>query len=209
MSTTKKVAKKSVALSLSRTPPPQLITNALHYITCMTSNAHFPNPLPALTTVSAQIAALQPAYDLSLTRAKGSVGKMHLEVKKLDILLKALAAYVESIANVDPDNASNIISSSGMPEKKTSPRAPKIFTAKAGKAPGSAVLNCKAQSRAAYLYQVTTDPATVSWETIYAGITAKFLKTGLISGTRYYFRYATVVKGLQNAWSPVVNLVIQ
>ncbi|HEV7232559.1 MAG TPA: hypothetical protein VGO45_14575 [Bacteroidia bacterium] len=210
MSTTKKVSKKAVALNISGTPPSQVIVNATHYVTSMTGNAHFPNPSPALPAVSAQITALQAAYDLSLTRAKGSVGKMHLELKKLDILLKALAAYVESVANADPDNASIIIKLSGMTEKKPANRGPKIFSAKAGKTPGTALLNCKAQSRAVYVYQETTDPATAtSWTTVYTGITAKFLKTGLISGTRYYFRYAVIIKGLQSDWSPVVNLVIQ
>jgi hypothetical protein len=175
----------------------------------MTGNAHFPNPNPALSAVSAQANVLQAAYDLSQTRAKGSVGKMHLEVKKLDILLKVLAAYVESVANADPDNASIIINAAGMTEKKPTQHPPKVFSAKAGKAVGTALLNCKAQSRAVYVYQETTDPATAaSWTTVYTGITAKFLKTGLISGTRYYFRYAVIIKGLQSDWSPVVNLVI-
>ncbi|HEV7230874.1 MAG TPA: hypothetical protein VGO45_06075, partial [Bacteroidia bacterium] len=67
----------------------------------------------------------------------------------------------------------------------------------------------KAQKNAIYVYQMTTNPKNeASWTTIYKGLIAKFIKTGLTSGTRYYFRYAVILKGVQGAWSPVLSIIV-
>ncbi|HEV7230707.1 MAG TPA: fibronectin type III domain-containing protein, partial [Bacteroidia bacterium] len=127
----------------------------------------------------------------------------------LALSLKTLSGYVEGIANLDPVNAENIIISAGMAVKKPSVHGPKLFTAKPGKAAGSVNLDSKAEKGAVYVYEMTTDPNTpASWTNIYIGKTTKFLKTGLSSGQRYYFRVAVIIKGVQEPWSPVVNVVI-
>jgi hypothetical protein len=209
MSTKPKLVKKSVALGLSRLTVPQTIASSDHYVTCMTGNAHFPNPNPSLAVVSAQIAVLSAAYSTSLTKVKGSANKMHVELLALHVLLKGLAGYVETMANADPVNAENIINSSGMPVKKPSPKPPKIFTAVARKTPGVVRLNSKATLRASYVYEMTTDPTLASgWTNIYIGGDVKFDKTGLTSGTRYYFRVAVSIKGILSAWSPAVNVMV-
>jgi hypothetical protein len=209
MSIASKVPIKETALLLSKQSPPQVSANASHYVQCMTGNANFPAPSPSLASVTALITALDNAYDVSLTRVRGSVSKMRVALKKLCISLKALAAYVESTANADPDNASNIIASSGMPEKKAKVRAPKGFTAKAGKLMGSVVLNTKAVKGSAYIYQMTTDPTNpASWVTICTVTKVRFTKTGLTSGTRYYFRVAVSTKSVQSDWSFVLNVLV-
>ncbi|HEV7230789.1 MAG TPA: fibronectin type III domain-containing protein, partial [Bacteroidia bacterium] len=127
----------------------------------------------------------------------------------LALSLKTLSGYVEGIANLDPVNAENIIISAGMAVKKPSVHGPKLFTVKPGKAAGSVNLDSKAEKGAVYVYEMTTDPNTpTSWANIYIGKTTKFLKTGLSSGQRYYFRVAVIIKGVQEPWSPVVNVVI-
>jgi len=92
-----------VALGTSKIPVTQLIANTRHYVTSMTGNTHFPTPSPDLASVTTQVNLLETDYNISLTRVKGSVSKMRAEQKKLIIQLKALAAYVESVANADPD----------------------------------------------------------------------------------------------------------
>jgi hypothetical protein len=116
---------------------------------------------------------------------------------------------VETIANADADNAAIIIGSSGFALKKPAVHGPKLFTVKPGKASGSVNLDSKAAKGAVYVYEMTTDPNTpASWANIYIGKTTRFLKTGLSSGQRYYFRVAVIIKGVQQPWSPVVNVVI-
>ncbi|HXC05766.1 MAG TPA: hypothetical protein VNZ86_13485 [Bacteroidia bacterium] len=205
----KKVAKKLAALYLSKLTPPQVVALAEHCVAQMTGNAHFPAPNPALSTVTAQATALSNAYNVSQTRARGTVGAMHVELKKLDVLLKLLAAYVESIANADPLNAEIIIQSAGMIVKKPAARAPKTFTAIPGKLKGQVILNTKAAKQSAYIYQITTDPNTGnSWTTVYSGTKVKFIVTGLTSATHQYFRVAYNTKGVQGNWSDPAQVLV-
>ena len=209
MSTKPKIIKHLAALGLSKLTPPQIVANANHYAQQMTGNAHFPQPSPALADVTTQSKVVETAYALSQTRARGSVSKMHVEVKGLARLLKGLAAYVETIANADPDNAENIIISAGMPVKKHKTVVPKTFTAKAGKNPGTVVLNNKAIPHAINIYQMSTDPNNpASWVTLVTDTRVRYVKTGLTSGIRYFFRTAQINKGVQSAYSPVVDVII-
>ena len=59
-----------------------------------------------------------------------------------------------------------------------------------------------------YLFQYTTDPqmAEGSWKPIYE-TRVKCLFTGLVSGTRYYFRVGAIGPRKQLLFSDVVNKV--
>ncbi|MFI5151334.1 MAG: hypothetical protein ACHQRM_16505 [Bacteroidia bacterium] len=205
----KRVPKKLAAQYLAKLTPPQVVALANHYVTQMTGNPHFPAPSPGLSAITAQANALDTAYNTSLTRTRGTVGAMHIELKKTDVQLKLLAAYVESIANADPQNAEVIIQSAGMTVKKPAARAPKTFTAIPGKLKGQVILNTKAVKQTAYIYQMTTDPNTPSsWATIYTGTKVKFIMTGLPSATHMYFRVAYCTKGVQGNWSDPLQVVV-
>jgi hypothetical protein len=207
MSTKQK--KQIVALGISKLPVPQLIANTRHYVTEMTGNSNFPNPNPTLASVTAQVNLVETDYDISLTRVKGSVSKMKAEVRSLMILLKALAAYVEGIANANSDHAADIIASAGMPLKKPAVHPPKTFSVKQGTLSGTVVLNTKGVRSSAYIYQMTTDPTNAaSWATIYIGTRVKFIKDGLTHATHYSFRVAVSTKGVQGDWSNVLTLLV-
>jgi hypothetical protein len=209
MSTKLKVRRKTVALNLHKQTPTQIVAQSNHFVTSMTGKAHFPNPNPALATISAQALALDAAFANSLSRTKGTVGKMHLALKTLSISLKGLAAYVETIANADPDNASIIITEAGMTEKKPIIHQAKTFSVVPGKVQGTAIINIKAVPASSYSYQMTIDPnLSTSWVTIYAATRVKYVKEGLTSGTRYYFRAAVSTKGKQGNWGNVLNILV-
>jgi hypothetical protein len=210
MSTKTKTEKSLVSLGISGIAVPKLILNTRHYVTNMTGNAVFPNPTPPLATITTQVNLLETNYNISVTRVKGSVAAMRTTEKQLLILIKGLAAYVETIANADPENALKIISEAGMEPKKTAARPPKKFSLTNGKLSGTVVINDKAVVRGTYLYQMTTDPNTpASWVQVYAGGNVKFTKTGLTTGTRYYFRAAISVKGIQGNWSAPLDILVQ
>jgi hypothetical protein len=211
MSTKPKVKRQTVALSLYKKPVPQLITDTKHYLASMTGNAFFPSPTPALTVISADLNLVESSYALSLTKVKGSTSKLHTDVKALSINLKGLAVYVETIANKDPDHADEIIENAGMLVKKPSITQPKTFSVKLGKLKGEVVLDTKASLRGIYIYDLSTDPnlAEASWMRIYIGSKVKFTKDGLNSGTKYFFRTASIVKNVQDNYSPVQSLIVQ
>jgi hypothetical protein len=204
-----KVKRVVAVIKASKLPVAQLIANATHYVQSMTSNVNFPTPDPALSVITAEITALDAANQLALTRVKGSVGKMRTVQKQLITSLNGLAGYVTRISNNDPANAQNILTSSGMAEKKPSVRAPKTFSVKQGALTGTVVLNTKAITRGTYIYQMTTDVNTpASWTTIYIGGKVKFTKTGLTAGTKVYFREANVDKGVQGNYSDAISIVV-
>jgi hypothetical protein len=205
----KRVPKTNVALLQSKLPPAQLIVIATHVVTSMTGNLNFPQPSPSLSSIQAQIALLESACGLAMTRVKGSADKVQLACKALGISLKSLASYVETIANADPDAAASIINRAGMSVKKSYQAKPKFFSVKPTGDPGSVKIDCKAQNKAIYIYEMTTDPNdAASWKIIYLGHKTKYIHRGLVSGTRYYFRYAVILDGVQGSWSPVLNVVI-
>jgi len=200
--------KKTVALLLSKKSVPVILTEAKHYVSCMTGNINFPNPTPSLAVVSVNIASVEAAYQTSLTKTRGTKGLMYMELNTLELSLKLLAAYVEANANVDIVNAENIILSAGMRVKKPSVRKPKIFSAKAGNIEGDVVLNSKAVKRGAYIYQMTTDPgATTGWADVYKGIHVRALVEGLTLGKLYFFRMAVIDKNGVGAWSHDISFI--
>jgi hypothetical protein len=211
MSTHSKIVKRLVSLGVSKISVVQLISDARSYVTHMTTNAAtFPNPSPTLAAITAQTNLLETDYNISVTRVRGSVAKMRTEEKKLIILLKGLASYVETVANADSDHALDIIPLAGMNVKKSPIRKPRVFTAVNGKLKGTVALSTKGISRGTYIYQMTIDPNTVaSWAQIYTGSNVKFTKTGLTSGTRYYFRSATSSKGIEGDWTVAIDVLVQ
>ncbi len=209
MSTKPKVVKHLVALNLSKLTVPQIIANTKLYVQNMTGNTNFPTPSPALSTVSTQLAKLEASYTVSQTRVKGSVATMRADQKALVILLKALASYVEQVANETPDTAEATIASSGMPLKKPRPHVNKTFSVTLSKDPDTVVLNTKAVKDSSYVYQVTTDATNAnSWTNVIISNTAKYTKNGFSSGTRYYFRVAVITKNVQGPWSPVLSVIV-
>jgi hypothetical protein len=211
MNTKVKLSKRTVVLMLRKATVLQIIANARHYVQSMTGNPHFPNPNPSLADVSADATALENAYALTLTRVKGSVAQRNEASVALHSKLKVLAFYVQTIANADPEHAESIIGSAGMMEKKSAVVTPHVFSVKLTNKPGEALLTTKGVKRGCYIYEMSTDPnlAPASWSLIYQGVTMKFLKTGLPSSVKHFFRCSTIDKNGQSAWSTVLSITTQ
>jgi hypothetical protein len=210
MNTQPKVKKKEVALGLKWLSTPQLISNARLYLQKISGNVYFPAPSPSISEVSTQLNVLETAYTVSLSRAKGAVSEMHVERKSLEILLKGLGIYVETIANKDPDNAEQIINSSGMPIKRPNTHLPKTFTARLTGTPGEVKLNSKRVNQSScYMYAITTNPASeTAWEELTPSTNVKKYINGLIPSTRYYFRMRVSTSGVIGAWSEAIDVLV-
>jgi hypothetical protein len=209
MTTTKKVPKVTAVLGLAKLTNPQKLVKATAIRDKMTGNSNFPNPTPTLATVTAQLDKAKASLQAAQSKAHGASSPMHADIKALLVLLDQLASYVTAVANADGENAIAITESSGMSVKKQPLRLPKTFTAVAGKTPGSVSLSTKAIKGSVYIYEMSTDPTNATlWTVISTDNKVKYTKTGLTSGTRYYFRVALITKSVQAPWSAVLNVII-
>jgi hypothetical protein len=210
MSTKPKVIKYKVALYLNKQTPTQVIATARHIVGMMNGNSYFPTPTPALSDVTKQALALEQAYNIAITHVKGSRTNMLIELKKTAVLLRALANYVQYVADAHQVDGTQIISSSGMTEHKTKTNPVKSFMVSPGKQVGSVLMQQPSVPHAIYMYEMTTDPKNpASWAQVYIGHHAKFTILGLTSSTRYYLRAAVIVKEVKSAYSPVRDLIVQ
>lgn len=208
---TQKVRLKLVALRLDRKSVLQVIADAQHYVLCMTGNPYFPSPEPSLSSVALLTDQLEAAQQAALSRAKGLVTQRDVIRKKLELMLTTLGGYVESTANHtgDPDIASVIIASSGMEERKFTPRTAKAFKAEQGPVSGSVALCCPARRRSVFFYEMSETPyIPESWVRIYTGFKVKFIQRGLIPGTQTFFRMAELARGVMGEFGDPVGLMV-
>lgn len=209
MTTTKKVPKVIAILGVSKLTIPLQLIKAKEILGKMTGNVHFPTPSPALASIQTQLDKATAAMQAAQSKTKGTNSPMHEAARALIVLLDQLATYVSGIANADGANAISIVESAGMNVKKHASHLPKSFTAVAGKTPGSVSLSTRAIKGSVYIYEMSPDPTNVSlWTVISTDNKVKYTKTGLTSGTRYYFRVSLITKSVQAPWSAVLNVII-
>ena len=108
-----------VVLKLPEYEVPLLVMRARGIVERMTGNSWFPSPLPSLAVVQAAIDDLFDAETKTLTRVMDSVTARDAKRMILVTRLQQLAAYVESIANANPEHGASIVESAGMYLKKT------------------------------------------------------------------------------------------
>jgi hypothetical protein len=178
-------------------------------LAAMTGNTHFPNPSPTLAAVTALITALANAETATQTRAKGTVPARNAARAALLTALHQLKAYVQQVADADPDNAAAIIVSSGLSVQKTTARDKQAFTAKPGTISGSVDVVAKAVAhRAAYEWEWSADGGK-TWTTAPATLGARTTVTGLPVGTSCTFRFRPLTKTGEGDWSQVVTVLVK
>jgi len=210
MSPSIKSAKRYLAvLDLAKKSIPQIISEAQGIVQGMTGNTWFPAPPVALTAVTASINSLVTAQTAAQTRAKGTAAAMHTLVLSLEVQLKQLANYVSSVANQNPASADAIISEANMLQRRKPANPNNGYRVHATKVAGQLFIMTVRVLRASYEFEMTTDTTNpASWTNIYKGPKCKFLKTGLISGTRYYIRVKVVTIAGESAPSDVLSSVV-
>jgi hypothetical protein len=200
--------KLNSVLHLGSLTIPRKVEKARSIVIAMTGNANFPSPTPALDVINQQANDLEAAQLAAVDGSKQETADMHAKSRQLDLTLKSLAAYVEGIANANPKEAEVIILSAGMDVKQLRTRVREDFEVKSSDAPGEIRVGKRAESRAAYIIQMTATPEQeTSWETVHAGTRGRFTKKGLRSATRYHFRVAVLDKQGQRPWSEVKSAV--
>lgn len=197
-----------VSLNIRTLPIPQKIAKARTIITALTGNPNFTTPSPTLEVLSRATDNLETsAATVQSTRAKlkTDVSEQTKNEDSFDGIFSQLAGYIQSVAGDDEA----IIHSAGLDTKapkspsSAEPTVPQALTPTVGDHDGEVDLSWDTVPKAkSYVIQISADPPTEkSWQ--HAGVSPKssFTVTGLIPGTRYWFRVAAVGSGGQSGWS--------
>jgi hypothetical protein len=185
------VKKITVVLLLNKKSVSQLITDTKSYVSGITANpGYFPTPNPAMATLNTEVASLEAAAVAAGTKAKGTIAARNAARKTLELSLKALAFYVEGIANNDPDHGAAIALAANMKVKTYTKHQKQDFVMVATKNPGELLLVAKSEpGRVTFLFELSTDISNpANWKTAAGSSHARALITGLVSGTKYYGR---------------------
>jgi hypothetical protein len=146
------------------------------------------------------------ASALTRTRGLATQRKANLSIVLAD--LRHLQAYVQRVADGNPEHAASIIESAGMSVKNARGRGKNLFMVVPGPVRGSVILTTEwAGDRASYEAAWSLDGE--SWTSLGEVLQSKRGITGLPSRQRLFFRARAVTKDGTGNWSDVVFLVLQ
>jgi hypothetical protein len=176
----------------------------------MDGNTNFTTPLPSLADLATATDALENAYILRQTGAHQAVTDMHTAETDWDVLMTALAAYVESVAQ----GSKSIIQSAGM-EAKREPVAvgtpAKVVNLKARSldVAGTIRLSWKpVYGRGSYnVYMAIEGQTGTKYELVAQPTSSRLTIKGLQSGAYYSFKVEAVGAAGKGALSDTARAI--
>jgi hypothetical protein len=200
---------KTLAALKLPTSVPALLGVAQAIIQAMTGNPSFPGPAPSLAAVATALAELRDAEVTAQTRARGTVALRDEKRAALISLLLQLKAYVQRVAEADPDRAAELIQGAGMNVKRSTVAAKPPFAARPGATSGSVRLVVRAAGdRARYDWAWSTDGGT-TWRPASSTIQSRTVISGLAPASMCSFRYRVVTKTGEGDWSEPLAFVVR
>jgi len=200
--------KRTLVALKSPVSTPAFVIYAETIVAAMANNPYFPSPFPPLAKVSAAIAALRTADVDRQSKTRGTATTKNTKRRAVVTVLDGLKAYVQGVADDDPDNAASIIESSGMSIKRRG-RAPKpVLKVKPGKVKGSVELWARSVGReATYQWAWSTDGGE-TWHEAPSTLKANTVIKGLRSGVTHHFRFMATTRKAKTNWCDPVSLVV-
>lgn len=196
-----------VKLNLRSLSPLEVVDLTRRVVRALTANPAFPNPQPPLTALTAAADALETANNNLETSRQETATNVQIRDDKQNANLAALrqaAAFVEAIAGDDDA----LILSAGMdvrsaPSFQTQPTgAPRNLSLSQSDHEGAIDGHWDTEKGASYEIQQSVDPPTAtSWVHAAVSVKSSVTITGLVSGTRYWFRVAAITSAGQSGWS--------
>jgi hypothetical protein len=186
---------------------PEKVAKALQIVEALNGNADFPNPSPPLATVRTIINELNTAFKEALEARQVSKTKTSAQNNKEDIFdqtMSQIGSYIESVAGQDEQKLLSAGVGAATPATRSSdtPEVPANLSATAGDLEGEIDLTWDKMARArSYKIEMTLDPHAGQWTNVDVSAVSKHTVKGLTSGTRYWFRVASVGLGGQSGWS--------
>jgi len=207
--TTPKQPARSIAILKLPHPVPALIGVAKAIVQAMTGNAMFPNPDPTLATVTVAINDLDASETVAKTRAHGAVAIRNDKRTTLVRLLEQLRAYVQKVADANPETSGSVIQSAGIGVKKPFLRGKNVFAARPGPVTGAVKLTADVVARrAAYEWQSSADGGK-TWVDLPGTLQSKTIVTGLTPGATVSFRYRALTRTGEGEWSQPISYLVK
>jgi len=196
-----------VKLDLKSLSIPEKVEKIRQIAKALDNNPNFPNPQPPVATLRALADDLEDSYNDAHASKQATTAKISLMHSKEDAAeqgARQAAFHVESVAG---DDEAKILSAGlslrSAATQTTQASAPTALSATEGDHEGELDLSHNAVKGAkSYEYQQSPDPPTgTSW--VHAAIAVKSSVTisGLISGTRYWFRVRAITSAGPTGWS--------
>jgi hypothetical protein len=200
--------KATAVLGIAKLTVPQKIEFARFVETSMAGNPHFASPSPALTVLNTAANELELAHLAALSGGKDETAVVRDKELALELVLKSVCSYVETIANGNITTAESTILSAGFGTKKQAAPRPNGFRLMHGKKPGEIIVRTDSDARAVFTFERTLTPDKEdSWIEVHSSTRAQITVTGLESGKHHYFRYAKTDKDGTGPWSNVLHLM--
>jgi hypothetical protein len=197
-----------IKLNLRTLTIPEKLARSQQIVAALTGNPNFTAPHPPLSQVTATINELEAASNAAQAarqEAKAKTAAQKTKEEALDKIMTQLVAHVESIAGDDHE----LILSAGLDVRATAApvsathSAPPTLTATVGDHNGEIDLSWDTiRGARSYVIERSADPPTDSSWT-HAAISTRSQTTieDLTSGTRYWFRVASITATGQSGWS--------
>jgi hypothetical protein len=197
-------------VSLHLPKPIGLLVSVVQAIVeAMSGNPRFPSPSPTLAIVAAALADLVKAQSAAATRTKGAVETRNAKRAALLLLVDALRANVQLIADADPENSAAIIQSAGMGVHKVTAPPKRAFAVLQGRVSGSVDVTAPVVARrASYDWQWSTDGGK-TWQSAPSTTRSRTSLTGFAAGSTASFRFRGNTKAGDGEWSQVVTFFVK
>jgi hypothetical protein len=175
----------------------------------------FPNPVPTLAVLLAQITALDTAQRVVATGQRGApTGTRNTARDALWSSLHSLKAYVQTLADASPENSFTIVKSSGFKlATKGSHTKPPLdarltgLSGVVGLVANARALTGGAKKHAAFNWQYSVDGGH-TWVALPGTPTASTTVSGLPVMTNVSFRVSVTMAKVVQPWSQVVTIPV-
>lgn len=202
----KKTFRAIVKMTLPRSIPKKILL-LQGIIQCIADNIYFINISPAIGEANDRMETLLEKQALTYSRTIGTAADRDAALFSMLIIYYAWKAYVQMIADLDPQNSITIIESSGFKVRKARVHEKQILKVIKGKAPATAKLMALSLERTAtYEWQWSADGE--NWVNFKKTTSvANTTKSDLKSGVVYYFRWRGGCSKIETDWCDPVAFV--
>jgi hypothetical protein len=186
------------------------LLQARHIYDCMSTSPWFASPSPDLTGFKTNI-DLWEAAEISLRkREPGSKGLRDEKRRKVFLDEDGLKHFIQEISDSNPEQAVEIVNSSGMFVRAMSKFNKQDFTARSMNEGEAELASSIKGKRCAHEWQRTITPDKPDiWVTISITLQGKTRVKGLTSGTRVYFRHRKIFPDGMSDWDQTICIIIK
>jgi hypothetical protein len=191
----------------------QLLEKTNFIVERMTDNPDFPEPVPALDTVTDAMSALQSAVVAALDGGKTAMATRRVREKELRVLVNQLGDHVSSVARGNE----LLIRKGGFGVRRTplpapEPQSPRDLRALISDHKGRVDLRWLPAVPALtyHIEHSSTDPEVeANWKLVGVSTRSRYSVKGLPSGALSYFRVAGIGTAGVGPWSQVASTLVR